>query len=141
MAFAFNYSILYHFLVPNVMFSIWRPYEPVKKSAGPQHICRTTTYSPPFPLLLIPLLSLYSFFSFIVPSIGFLKHEIFSPPLLESGTPISLPALLLCVHPSQTKHYLTVVWVCKDKDGIEREAERESDKAVKRQRAIPPKGV
>ncbi len=117
------------------------PYEPVKNSAGPQHICRTTTHSPPFPpLLLIPLLSLYSFFSFIVPSIGFSRHETFSPPLLESGTPICLPALLLCVHPSQTKHYLTVVWVCKDKDGTEREAERESDKAVKRQRAIHQRG-
>ncbi len=92
-----------------------------------QHISsfRTTTPSPPSPhLLLIPLLSLYSFFSFIVPSIGFSKHETFSPPLLERGTPISLPALLLCVHPSQTKHYLTVVWVHKDKDGREREAER-----------------
>lgn len=92
-----------------------------------QHISsfRTTTPSPPSPhLLLIPLISLYSFFSFIVPSIGFSKHETFSPPLLERGTPISLPALLLCVHPSQTKHYLTVVWVHKDKDGREREAER-----------------
>lgn len=107
------------------------------KSAGPQHIWgfRTTTPSPPSShLLLIPLLSLYSFFSFIVPSIGFSKHETFFPSLLESGTPISLPALLLCVHPSQTKHYLTVVWVHKDKDG--RERGRERDKDVKRQRGI-----
>lgn len=45
-----------------------------------------------------------------------------SPPLLERGTPISSPALLLCVHPSQTKHYLTVVWVHKDKEGRGRES-------------------
>lgn len=125
-----NYSILYNgesiFWSQTLCSPYERPYTALPKNSA-QHISsfRTTTPSPPSPhLLLIPLLSLYSFFSFIVPSIVFSKHETFSPPLLERGTPISLPALLLCVHPSQTKHYLTVVWVHKDKDGREREAER-----------------